>query len=279
MQRKKVPSLKARYFPLSKISVPLARSMYEVYCQYYDNVSLDLFTKDMAEKKGVIVMSDKATKRVVGFSTIKVVDLEVKGKKARGVFSGDTILEKQYWGSRALHMRFFFWMALQKVLHPMTPLFWLLISKGYKTYLLLANSFPSASYYPNHEGRSPHFEPLVKSYCDTLFSGYYCEQRKVLDFGDGYTHLKSDVAGITEEMRTSNPKIDFFEKKNPEWRRGTELPCIGEVTFSLVLSYPLSLIKKIRNKKRSTKSVIKTETKNALERCEKTQQEQQANAA
>ena len=39
--------------------------------------------------------------------------------------------------------------------------------------------------------------------------------------------LKGDVAEITDAMRRENHKIDFFEQRNPEWRRGTELPCVG----------------------------------------------------
>jgi hypothetical protein len=93
----------------------------------------------------------------------------------------------------------------------------------------------------------------VDSYCERLFADYYCEEKKLLDFGDGYTHLKSDVANITAEMRQTNEKIQFFETCNPTWNRGTELPCIGEINFSLLLSYPFSLWRK---KRRKTKTQI-----------------------
>jgi hypothetical protein len=48
----------------------------------------------------------------------------------------------------------------------------------------------------------------------------------VLDFGDNANCLKDHVAGISPELR-SDPDIAFFEQRNPDWQRGTELPCIA----------------------------------------------------
>jgi hypothetical protein len=48
----------------------------------------------------------------------------------------------------------------------------------------------------------------------------------VLDFGDNANCLKDHVAAITPELR-ADPDIAFFEKCNPDWQRGTELPCIA----------------------------------------------------
>ena len=108
MPREKTETLKARYIPLSKVSVPLMRRMYEIYSGYYENVILEVFCTDMVEKSGVILVMEKATKRVVGFSTMKTLDMNVGGRRAKGVFSGDTIIEEKYWGSRALKVTFYF---------------------------------------------------------------------------------------------------------------------------------------------------------------------------
>ena len=202
MQRENASNLKARYLPLSKVSVPIMRRMYEIYSGYYENISLDIFCQDMVEKSGIFLVEEKATKRVVGFSTLKVIDMNVEGRRVKGVFSGDTIIEEKY---------------------------------------------------PNPEGKDQRLAPLVDAYCQSLFSDYYCNQRRLLDFGEGYTHLKSDVAGISDEMRLANEKIQFFEKQNPSWQRGTELPCIGQVNLKLLVSYPFQLWQK---KRRKTKPAV-----------------------
>lgn len=246
MKRENSASLKARYVPISKVSVLTMRRMYEIYSGYYENISLELFCRDMAEKDGVLLVAERTTKRVVGFSTMKTLDMEIDGRAVRGIFSGDTIIEKAYWGNKALQVAFFFRIIREKLRHPTRPLFWLLISKGYKTYLLMANNF--LNYYPSPEGNCKKLEGLVDRYCDVLFRDYYCPEKKLLDFGSGYTHLKSDVAGITDDMREGNEKIQFFELRNPSWQRGTELPCIGEVSYSLLFNYPMDLWRKSRRK-------------------------------
>ena len=246
MVNKKRAPLKARYVPISKVSVHLMRSMYDVYRRYYENISLDLFSKDMVEKNGVFIIEERKTGRTVGFSTLKVLDMEVGGRTVTGVFSGDTIIEKEYWGSRVLQFQFFIRMLKEKLKRPHRPMFWLLISKGYKTYLLLANNF--YTYYPHPEGRCDFLAEHVDAYCRALFPESFCDSRRLLDFGNGYTHLKEDVAGITDEMREANAKIRFFEQCNPSWERGTELPCIGLVDARLLLRYPVDFWRKRRRR-------------------------------
>lgn len=56
----------------------------------------------------MILVEEKPTKRVVGFSTLKTLDMNVAGRQVKGVFSGDTIIEEKYWGSRALQVTFSF---------------------------------------------------------------------------------------------------------------------------------------------------------------------------
>jgi len=92
MKREKKESLKARYLPLSKVSVPIVRRMYEIYSEYYENISFEIFCRDMVDKSGVILVEENPTKRVVGFSTLKTLDMIVAGRQVKGVFSGDTII-------------------------------------------------------------------------------------------------------------------------------------------------------------------------------------------
>lgn len=191
----------------------------------------------------MILIRRRDDAEVVGFSTVTKVRMKHGRRRVRGIFSGDTIIDPDYWGSRALQVSFLLYMLRTRLRHPFAPLFWLLISKGYKTYLLLANNFPR--YYPNPDGRHTHYETLVRQYCDQLFPGYWCERRKVLDFGDQYQCLKGQVAEITPELARRYPRIGYFEQRNPEWRRGTELPCIGQVGYSDFLVGGLGFLRKL----------------------------------
>jgi hypothetical protein len=248
MSGEKKHLVKGRYLPIRKVTVHQIREMYDLFSRYYDNVSLDVFTRDMSEKTGIILLWDKQSGRIAGFSTLTCTELEVNGKRALGVFSGDTILEREYWGAKALQRVFYLCMLKERLRRPIRPMFWLLISKGYKTYLLLANNF--LRYYPDKDGRFDWLEGYVDLYCRKLFPQSFCERRRLIDFGEGYTHLKGDVTPITDEMRARSGKIRFFEQRNPTWQRGTELPCIGVVGYRDALRYPFLLLKKIRKSRR-----------------------------
>lgn len=231
----------ARYHGIRRVSVTDIRQMYEVFCQYYEHTDVETFLADLSKKSGVILVKTRDEKRVVGFSTVVNMKMELDGVRGRGIFSGDTIMDKAYWGSRTLQMAFFRYVVREKLRAPLSPVFWLLISKGYKTYLLLANNFER--YYPHPDKQHSELDSLVRSYCDELFPGHFDPARGVLDFGATAQRLREDVAGISEEMRSRYPKIRFFEKQNPTWHEGTELPCVGVVDSKMLASFALKAMR------------------------------------
>lgn len=250
-------AVRCRYHDINTVSVRDILRMYQIFIGYYDNADLDVFLADMGKKTGVFIMraGEGTSERIVGFSTVMHLDIAVggEGRCARGIFSGDTIVERQFWGSRSLQRAFVAHIIRQRLVNPLRPLYWLLISKGYKTYLLLANNYPR--YYPNPEGEHPHLEGVVHTYCRHLFAKAYDDQKRLLDFGDGYQKLKDDVAGINDEMRRRYPKISFFEQCNPSWQRGTELPCVGEIAFSDLWRYFASSWRKLLSRNSPSREV------------------------
>src|SRR5690554_1342125 len=244
----------ARYRPISRVSPIEIMKMYSIFRRYYENASLDTFVSDMSAKTGVFMLQRRTDGQIVGFSTVAKMDMNVDGRRIKGVFSGDTILEQEYWGSRALPLAFFLYLIRTVLRHPLTPVFWLLISKGYKTYLLMANNF--FRFYPHPENRYQEYKPLIADYCERLFPGYYDSDRGVLDFGDSYQHLKDSIAPITDEMRKASLTVAFFEERNPEWRRGTELPCIGRAGISDLFRYLFRYCHKLWRKPSHGRSVV-----------------------
>jgi len=234
-------ALSASFVRIASIDVHAIRQMYQVFAQYYENTTWDIFLSDLSNKTGAFILRNAAG-RVVGFSTLRTCDIDIGGRRVHGVFSGDTIIERAYWGSRALQREFFKFMIAEKFRYPREPIYWFLISKGFKTYLLLANNL--FSFYPRHDREEPHLADIVDAYCQQLFPAHYDRTRRILDFGQDYQPLRSDVAEISERMREENPAIRFFEERNPEWRRGTELPCVGEIGWSDLAKFTLRFARK-----------------------------------
>ncbi len=217
------------------ITVQELKRMYGIYQKYYANTRYEIFERDFLEKTGVFFIIEPKNNQIVGFSTVMERDFIVDGKARHAFFSGDTIIEKEYWGNRALTRAMFRYIISFKFRHPRTPIYWILISKGFKTYLLLANNY--YSYYPHYGEKNAHLKDFVESYCKEYFSEYYNHETGLLNFGEDYQPLKADVAPITHDMRENNTKIAFFEDKNPTWVDGTELPCIGELRWSDLYRY------------------------------------------
>lgn len=236
----------ARYRPINRVSPADILQMYGIFSRYYENSDLETFVSDMSRKTGVFILYPRGRKEIVGFSTVAKMDMEVDGRRIKGVFSGDTIIEREYWGSRALPLAFFLYLVRTVMRHPVTPVFWLLISKGYKTYLLMANNF--FRFYPHPQNRYQEYQSLIPQYCERLFPGYYDSSRGVLDFGETYQRLKADVAPITDQVRQASAAAAFFETCNPEWHRGTELPCVGRAGFSDAFRYLFRYLNKVWRK-------------------------------
>jgi hypothetical protein len=195
---------------------------------------MDVFLGDLEKKAGAFLIRRKSDDLLVGFSTLGIYRLQLDGQVVKGLFSGDTIISKAYWGSRALQTAFA-WKVLREALkNPFTRQYWLLISKGYKTYLLLSRNFHE--FYPRRDARPQdlRLKPLVESYCETLFPGKLDRETMLLDFGDGANCLKDGVAEVDGHLQALDPDVRFFEQRNPSWRRGTELPCIGRADLSSV---------------------------------------------
>src|SRR6266404_1380839 len=190
------PKLTAGYRPLRLISDQDIKAMHQLFSGFYENADAPTFLRDLSKKDGAILVRDKQTKEIRGFTTVKKVPLWDGQRDAIGVFSGDTILDPTCWGDRTLKDGFTRYLLSLWLTSFGTPLYWLLISKGYKTYMLLAKNF--VNYYPRHDAPAdPKLARLVQAYSEKLFPGKYDKQRGILDFGEGAQRLRDEVAPIT----------------------------------------------------------------------------------
>ena len=239
--------VKADFYSLDKITSEDVNVMHSVFVKYYHNAEYKTFVKDLNKKIGAILIKRVDDSSIVGFSTIGLIEKKIDGKKCLGLFSGDTVIEKEYWGLPHLQTAFLRFLLKTRIKNPTVNFYWFLITKGYKTYLLMANNW--LHYYPRYDRKDDEKrKSIVKTFSDHFFEGFYDEKTGLLKFGDGYQRLKEDVAEITDEMKIKYPKIAFFEQVNPTWREGTELPCIGDLDWFTLLWRPIPFgLRKIKN--------------------------------
>lgn len=214
-------------------------AMWGVFSRHYEGVTRELFERDLFDKSHVILLRDADTGEIRGLSTVKTYRTRVQGRPVAVVFSGDTIVDAQYWGSRALHRAFFAFIMRVLLRSPRTPVYWFLITKGYKTYLLLARNFPE--HWPRWDLPTPPWQAAV---IDTLarrqFSDAWRPELGVLRFEQdqplGASRLRPDVAPVGEE-ELRQPDIRFFHERNPRAAEGDELCCIGRVDLKLAARF------------------------------------------
>jgi len=192
----------------------------------YEDVDPDRFHRDLAEKEHVILLLDRATGELVGFSTIRARPERVGGDAADIVFSGDTVLHPDYWGQTALDGAFARFLLARKLRHPLRSLRWLLLSGGYKTYLKIINYFPITS--PRRD-RQPAAGELAfrDEVCRRWFGDQFDARRGVLRLS-GHYRVRQGLAPIDREV-ARHPDIAFFAERNPGHVDGEELVCMAEV--------------------------------------------------
>ena len=121
--------------PVTSLIPETVERMYALMQRYYINVNRKQFIKDLTEKEYVISLNHNGILR--GFSTWMTLHHKTQGNNVNIIFSGDTIIEKDYWGSLALPLAWGSLMLATLEQNPRQKLYWLMTSKGYKTYRYL----------------------------------------------------------------------------------------------------------------------------------------------
>jgi len=201
------------------------KEMFSLMEEFYDDTALNVFMKDLEEKDYCILLFDEVG-RIKGFSTQKIMSVEVEGENVYGVFSGDTIIHKEYWGSIELYKLFAkYFISYGK---RYGNFYWFLISKGYKTYRMLPLFFKE--FYPNYRVETPTYEKgIMDSLGAAKYSDEYDKERGVILYKGTKDRLKAGVADITEKQ-LKDADILHFLKLNPEYYKGNDIVCLAKLT-------------------------------------------------
>lgn len=217
--------------PTSMLTEPDRRRMYALLGTYFEGTDPQGFERDLAEKESVILLRDGLSGHIQGFSTLMRLDARVDGQDIAAFFSGDTIVDREYWGetvlARVWGQAVFDAADRLRAERPGLPVYWFLICSGYKTWRFLPVFF--REFYPHASAPTP---PRVKRILDTLAAGkfgdQYLPERGIVRLQRA-TPLRRGVAEITDE-RLRDPQVAFFARMNPGHGQGDELACLAELS-------------------------------------------------
>lgn len=216
--------MKTEILHLSTLGPEDRDGLFRLFDSFYTHTDAERFQRDLAEKDWVIRMVEGD--RVVGFSTQKRFLFSWEDGQVQVLFSGDTIVHPDYWDRSHLAGAFgHLFLRLRE--ESSLPLYWFLISKGFRTYRFLPIFF--RRFTPRHDGKGGEFKPLLDALAEDRFGSQYDAGSGLIDFQGRRDRAHPAVGGIPAE-RMSNPHVAFFARANPRHTVGTELACLAPLS-------------------------------------------------
>ena len=200
--------------------------MYGLLTTFFSGVDRQTFGDDLRDKTHVILLEDESGV-LRGFSTLLVYRTAVPGVDAMVVYSGDTIVDRAWWGSPSLAVS---WLAAARALTAgagTRDVYWLLLTSGFRTYRFLPVFW--REFYPRfdavHDGK-----PLTDALARERFADRYDEASGVVRFGRPQV-LVPELLEVPQG-RTHDPHVAFFLSRNPGHVDGDELVCLTNIADS-----------------------------------------------
>ncbi len=214
-------ALSAHILPRAELDVAAREQMFRLLDRCFQDADPAVFAEDLAEKDTVILLTDPAG-AVYGFSTIKHYHQQIGEETVHVLFSGDTLVAPEAWGSPLLQ-RAWLSAALARRAAVSGRLWWMLICSGFRTYRYLPLFFER--FWPRHDAPTP---ADVQLKMDVLAAARYGERYEggVVRIPGG--RLRPGVSDVLPH-REQNPHIRHFIAANPGHARGEELVCLAEI--------------------------------------------------
>ena len=209
--------------PTSELSQEKISEMYDLFQSCYDQTTFNNFTHDLENKNWIVTLQDTNNQQIIGFSTLAFYNSTVGGKTIGVVYSGDTIINKKYWGTPELP-KCWIRTVLKLSEDCAEPQYWLLISSGYKTYRFLSVFYKE--FYPHYNNATPEkFQRIMDHLAHERFGEDYHPVQGIVRFSSNATPLKNGIADI-KPKRNHDEHVKYFIAKNPGSVDGDELVCL-----------------------------------------------------
>jgi hypothetical protein len=235
--------LHGQMLAVSELDAGLRDAMWALFQPYYADVTRATFDHDLAKKQHVALVFDTGDHRLRGFSTIEIYQHPVGGRDATIVYSGDTIVDPRYWGQQTLQLTFYRFVLQLKLRRPTTRIYWFLLSKGYKTYLVMTRACPE--HWPRFdEPTPPRALELLDGLARRKFGPLWKPELGIIRPPTSEGRLREEIAPIGPEALRL-PEVRFFVERNPGHQEADELVCVGVLDLRC---FVLFAVRKLRRR-------------------------------
>jgi len=181
----------------------------------------------------ICVFRDTADGSLRGFYTETEVVGEMQGKKYSALYLGTLFFYTYYRGSVAIALAMLYsftrhwWITKRGV-----QAYIIFCALSYKAYLTAARTYPNL--YPTYKNDDKIKHQTYKIVIDQVLTYLYPDNWNKTDFNIKVPGSAFDIPIITQDMH-SDPDIEFFHQRNPEYMDGIAIPCIASISFFSIL--------------------------------------------
>lgn len=202
-------------------------AMYAVFARYYENLDRARFEEDLDTKDWVIQLRDNDG-CIVGFSTVEQYQHEGETGATVILYSGDTIVDRAHRTCGDLAGAFGHVLLRAVAESGGLPVYWLLTSKGVRTYRFLPVFFKT--FFPRHDQDPPGaFKRLIDEVATAKFGSSYSPATQVINQRGQRDWLCAEEHDPLL-LKRSDPHIRFFLSRNPGYIKGDELACMARMS-------------------------------------------------
>ena len=230
-----VTRLHGRVVARQTLDIGTREAMFSLLAAHFVGVDRTAFERELADKSCAILLEDDAGD-LRGFSTMVVYESRAAATSVSVVYSGDTIVDRAWWGTPALART---WVRAVQQLAPDSEsreVYWLLLTSGFRTYRFLPVFF--REFYPRFDAvMPPRDAELRDGLARERFGRQYDAASGVVRFVQPQI-LAPDLVTLprqrmtrknTEHEPVPDPHIAFFLECNPGFVRGDELVCLTRI--------------------------------------------------
>jgi hypothetical protein len=209
--------------PLDSIDLEQGKRMFQLMCENYNEVVETNFFNDLENKQWIGLIKD-GNATIQGFTTFVINPNGVGGASYHIIFSGDTVIAPEYWGSQVMMQGWCRSVGRFIGGDQSKRWYWYLLSKGHRTYMYLPlffeNYFPSMVPTPLDN----ELQDVATVISAKVFGYYWQQDEGVIRFDQSRGELKPNLIEATFQKKGSSI-VQFFLQKNPNFYKGEELVC------------------------------------------------------
>lgn len=213
--------------PIEEITSNHVDRLYDLMEANYDLMVRSQFEQDLYKKQWVGLLRDQSGV-IQGFTTISLNPGGTGTDTYSIIFSGDTIISPEYWGSMELIRGGMTSGGRIAATDPSKKWYWFLMSKGHRTYMYLPLFFKSFVPHPE-DAQSAELHGILDQTARRMFGGCWKPDKGLIIFPNSMGQLKPELAESTWQKRNKKA-VAYFLEKNPGFHLGHELACLTELS-------------------------------------------------